>query len=42
MVNQLSSFPNTILNLEDRPNLSAEDMMQALQRNVSVVWEKCV
>lgn len=42
MVNQLSSFPNTILNLDDRPNLSAEDMKQALQQDVSVLWDKCV
>jgi hypothetical protein len=42
MVNQLSSFPNTILNLDDRPNLSAEDMKQALQQDVSVLWAKCM
>ena len=41
-VTQLSSFPNTIRNLDDKPNLDADSMKQALQQDVSVLWQKTV
>lgn len=41
-VEQLPSFPNTIANLDDKPNLSATDTKQALQQDVSVLWNKCL
>lgn len=41
-VEQLGSFPNTILNLDDKPNLSAQAMKQALQEDVSQLWGKTV
>ena len=41
-VTQLSSFPNTIRNLDDKPNLDADSMKQALQQDVSVLWQKVV
>lgn len=41
-VQQLGSFPNTIRNLDDKPNLSADAMKQALQQDVSVLWNKCL
>lgn len=41
-VDQLSSFPNTILNLDDKPNLSAQNMKQALQQDVSDLWNKTI
>ena len=39
-VTQLSSFPNTIRNLDDKPNLDADSMKQALQQDCSVLWQK--
>lgn len=39
---QLPSFPNTILNLDDKPNLSAQHMKEALQADVSTLWQKVV
>ena len=39
-VEQLPSFPNTIANLDDKPNLSATDMKQALQQDVSELWNR--
>ena len=41
-VEQLSSFPNTIANLDDKPNLSATDMKEALQQDCSELWGKCI
>ncbi len=41
-VTQLGNFPNTIRNLDDKPNLSADAMKQALQQNVSVLWNKTI
>ena len=41
-VQQLSSFPNTIRNLDDKPNLSADMMKQALQQDCSVLWQKTI
>lgn len=41
-VEQLGNFPNTILNLDDKPNLSANAMKQALQEDVSQLWGKTV
>ena len=41
-VAQLDSFPNTIANLDDKPNLSAGDMKQALQQDTSELWNKVV
>jgi hypothetical protein len=41
-VQQLGSFPNTIRNLDDKPNLSADAMKQALQQDVSTLWQKCI
>lgn len=41
-VEQLGNFPNTILNLDDKPNLSAQAMKQALQEDVSQLWGKTV
>ena len=42
MIQQLSSFPNTIKNLDDKPNLSADSMKQALQQDCSVLWQKVI
>lgn len=41
-IQQLSSFPNTIKNLDDKPNLSADSMKQALQQDCSVLWQKVI
>lgn len=41
-VQQLGSFPNTIRNLDDKPNLSADSMKQALQQDCSTLWQKCI
>ena len=41
-VTQLGSFPNTIANLDDKPNLSAANMKQALQQDVSELWQKTI
>lgn len=41
-VQQLGSFPNTIRNLDDKPNLSPDAMKQALQQDVSVLWNKTI
>lgn len=41
-VSQLPSFPNTILNLDDKPNLSAQNMKEALQRDTAALWQKCI
>ena len=41
-VQQLGSFPNTIRNLDDKPNLSPDEMKQALQQDVSVLWNKTI
>ncbi len=41
-VQQLGSFPNTIRNLDDKPNLSADAMKQALQQDVSALWNKTI
>ena len=41
-VTQLGSFPNTIRNLDDRPNLSADAMKQALQQDCSTLWQKVI
>jgi hypothetical protein len=41
-VTQLSSFPNTIRNLDDKPNLSADAMKQALQKDCSTLWQKTI
>lgn len=42
MIQQLGNFPNTIRNLDDKPNLSADAMKQALQQDVSVLWQKVI
>ena len=41
-VEQLGNFPNTITNLDDKPNLSADAMKEALQHDVSELWNKCI
>jgi len=41
-VEQLSSFPNTIANLDDKPNLSATDMKEALQQDCAALWNKTI
>lgn len=41
-VSQLGSFPNTIRNLDDRPNLSPSDMKDALQADCAALWQKCI
>ena len=38
-VPSLGAFPNTIANLPDRPNLSAQRMKEALQDDVKTLWE---
>ena len=38
-VPSLGAFPNTIANLADRPNLSAQRMKEALQEDVKTLWE---
>ena len=42
IVEQLGNFPNTILNLDDKPNLAPHAMKQALQEDVSQLWGKTV
>lgn len=41
-VQQLPSFPNTIRNLDDKPNLSPDAMKQALQQDCSTLWNKTI
>lgn len=41
-IQQLPSFPNTIKNLDDKPNLSATAMKQALQQDTSTLWQKTI
>lgn len=41
-VSQLGNFPNTIRKLDDKPNLSADSMKQALQADVQTLWGKTV
>lgn len=42
MVQQLGSFPNTIANLDDKPNLAAQAMKEALQRDCALLWNKVI
>lgn len=37
-VPSLGAFPNTIANLPDRPNLGPQQMKEALQADLSVLW----
>ena len=37
-ISTLGAFPNTIANLPDRPNLSAQNMKEALQADVETLW----
>lgn len=41
-VSQLGNFPNTIRKLDDKPNLSADSMKQALQADVQTLWNKAI
>ena len=34
----LGSFPNTIANLDDHPNLGPQQMKEALQADVAALW----
>lgn len=39
-IDNLGTFPNTIANLEDKPNLAAQAMKEALQQDVKSLWNK--
>lgn len=39
-IDNLGNFPNTIANLEDKPNLAAQAMKEALQQDVKSLWNK--
>lgn len=39
-VSQLGSFPDTIANLPDQPNMSAQNLKDALQADCETLWNK--
>ena len=39
-ISALGDFPNTIANLNDKPNLPAQRMKESLQDDVNTLWSK--